>query len=237
MYDRTFDGKPYEFGVIGAVKGTLILYDKQTKSRWSQLFGKAIEGPMEGRRLEKLPSTMTTWGQWRQLHPATTVYVKPTAYSRRFTAEHFAHIAQAGDGPVQPEDLVVGFEGHIQARAYLVRRLARQRLVQDTFEDAPILVYLSADYTTARGLFKKDFTPDKSVGCLDCSVYLGSSAAKSRGPVDLRPEPVLLQVNRAKPAIGNGAMPAGRLPEATIASAAQIQRDEDLEEANTEEPV
>lgn len=150
MYDRTFDGKPYEFGVIGAVKGTLILYDKQTKSRWSQLFGKAIEGPMEGRRLEKLPSTMTTWGQWRQLHPATTVYVKPTAYSRRFTAEHFAHIAQAGDGPVQPEDLVVGFEGHIQARAYLVRRLAKQRLVQDTFEDAPILVYLSADYTTAR---------------------------------------------------------------------------------------
>ena len=56
------------------------LSDKQTDSRWSQLFGRAIEGPMEGRRLEKLPSTMTSWGRWRQLHPNTTVYVKPTAY-------------------------------------------------------------------------------------------------------------------------------------------------------------
>lgn len=150
MYARTFDDKPYEFGVIGAVKGGLILYDKQTKSHWSQLFGKAVDGPMEGRQLEKLPSTMTTWGQWRQLYPATTVYVKPSAYSRRFIGEHFTRIAQRKEGPIQPNDLVVGFEGHIQARAYLVRRLAQQRLVHDTFEETPIFVYLSANYATAR---------------------------------------------------------------------------------------
>ncbi|HCL30539.1 MAG TPA: hypothetical protein DIC52_19185 [Candidatus Latescibacteria bacterium] len=150
MYDRMFDGKAYQFGVIGAVNGALVLYDKQTQSRWSQLFGKAMEGPMAGRRLEKVPSTMTTWGQWRQLHPTTTVYVKPTAYSRRFTAAHFAQIAKGGRGPIQPEDLVLGFEGDVQARAYLVRRLAPQRLVHDTFEKAPILLYLSRDYATAR---------------------------------------------------------------------------------------
>ena len=55
-------------------------------------------------------------------------------------------------------------------------------------------IWNGSDYTTARGLFKKDFVPDKWVGCLDCSVYLGSRAARSRGPVDLQPEPVLLQV-------------------------------------------
>jgi hypothetical protein len=150
VYDRTFDGQPHDFGVIGAVKGTLVLYDQQTKSRWSQLFGKAIEGPMAGRQMIKLPSTMTTWENWRRLHPATTVYVKPTAYSRRYTAENFEHIAQADAGPVRPEDLVVGLEGHLLARVYLVRRLAKERLVHDLFEETPILVYLSADYATAR---------------------------------------------------------------------------------------
>ena len=150
MYARSFEGKPYEFGVLGVDKGTLILYDKQTDSRWSQLFGQAINGPMKGHKLEKLPSTMATWGQWKQLHPNTTVYVKPTAYSRRFTTENFEHIVKGEDGPIQPNDLVVGFEGHIQAKVYLVRRLAQQRLVHDTFEGVPILVYLSADYSTVR---------------------------------------------------------------------------------------
>jgi hypothetical protein len=105
---------------------------------------------MEGHQLERLPSTMTTWEQWRQLHPQTTVYVKPKAYYRRFATDHFEYIAQAASGPVQVDDLVLGLEGHAQARAYLLRRLAQQRLVQDTFEDAPILVYLSADLSTVR---------------------------------------------------------------------------------------
>ena len=150
MYARSFDGKPHDFGVIGAIEGTLVLYDKQTKSRWSQLFGHAIEGPMEGQKLEKLSSTMTTWGQWKQLYPNTTVYVKPTAYSQRFTAENFEYIVESDAGPVQPNDLVIGFEGHVEARAYLVRKLAQQRIVHDTFEGASIFVYLSPDYTTAR---------------------------------------------------------------------------------------
>ena len=57
-------------------------------------------------------------------------------------------------------------------------------------------VWNNPKYTTARGLFKNDFVPEEWVGCLDCSVYLGSSAAKHRGPVDLHFEPVVLQVKR-----------------------------------------
>ncbi len=38
-------------------------------------------------------------------------------------------------------------------------------------------------YQTARGLFKEGYVPKTSVGCLECSVYLGSKAAKSRGRV------------------------------------------------------
>ena len=153
MYDREFDGKQHNFGVIGVDEGTLIMYDDETESYWSQLVGKAVSGDMEGTQLEKFPSTMTTWGQWKELHPQTTVYVKRSVpYNSRFTKETFAKVAAMEPGPVRSNDLVVGLEGHVHARAYLVRRLADERLVEETFEGAPIAIYLSEDLATARVL-------------------------------------------------------------------------------------
>ena len=66
-------------------------------------------------------------------------------------------------------------------------------------------VWNNEKYTTARGLFNTDFVPREWVGCLDCSVYLGSSAARKRGPVELHVEPVVIRVNVAKSGNENGA--------------------------------
>ena len=51
-------------------------------------------------------------------------------------------------------------------------------------------IWNSENYTTARGLFNDAFMPEKWIGCMSCSVYLGSRAARRRGPVALKPEPV-----------------------------------------------
>ena len=111
---------------------------------------------MEGEQLVKLPSTMTTWAKWKALHPETTVYVKRSIpYDQRFTQETFAKIANMKDGPIRPNDLVVGLEGHVTSRAYLVRRLAQDRLLNDMIEGQPIAVYLSEDLATARVLDRK----------------------------------------------------------------------------------
>jgi hypothetical protein len=152
VYDRTFDGKPFDFGVKGVEGGALLLYDAQTHSLWSQLFGEAVSGKMAGRALTKIPSTLTTWKQWRTLHPRTTVYVKPSEdYVPSFTRETFERMARSGEGPLRPEDLIVGLEGHVEARAYLVRRLARDgRIQHDELEGKPILVYLGNDLATAK---------------------------------------------------------------------------------------
>ena len=151
MYARELDGKKHNFGVVGVDEGTLIMYDDETQSHWSQLFGKAVSGKMQGAALEKLPSTMTTWAQWKALHPKTTVYVKRSVpYNSRFTKETFEKVANMDPGPARGNDLIVGLEGHLEARAYLLRRLADKRFVEERFEGAPIAVYLSKDLSTAR---------------------------------------------------------------------------------------
>ena len=150
MYAREFEGKPHDFGVIGVEKGTLIMYDKQTNSRWSQLFGRAVGGPLKGKRLKKLRSTLTTWKKWRSRYPDTGVYVKRSIpYHARYSRQLFQQHAKKGAGATGPDDLVVGLEGHVKARAYPLRNLAGTRLVEEIFEGEPIIVYLSEDLTSA----------------------------------------------------------------------------------------
>ncbi len=69
-------------------------------------------------------------------------------------------------------------------------------------------IWNGEDYTTARGMFKEGYSPQKWVGCMSCSVYTGSRAARQRGPLDLQPEsvPVPLLIEPAKkPTNGNNA--------------------------------
>ena len=94
------------------------------------------------------------------MHPETTAYIKssvPYHQQSDFSAEYFASLAEKGDGPVENTDLVIGVEGHVEARAYLVRYLARKRVINDALEGHPIVVFLSEDLATARIL-------DRSIG-------------------------------------------------------------------------
>src|SRR3970282_2731228 len=58
-------------------KDSLIMYDRQTRSLWSHVTGKAIKGPLQGTVLAVYPTSMqTTWAQWSRLHPKTLVLSK-----------------------------------------------------------------------------------------------------------------------------------------------------------------
>jgi hypothetical protein len=153
VYDRTLDGRTVELGAVGLERGVFILYDRQTGSRWSQVSGRATGGPLEGRVLRKRDTTMTAWGRWRALHPGTSVYEDPALpVRRRFTEESMARITLGGEGPIVNEDLVAGVEGQRRARAYLLRTLARPRVVNDELDGEPIAVVLAEDAVTVRAL-------------------------------------------------------------------------------------
>src|SRR6266511_2690844 len=79
------DGRPYTFGTSGdLVNSNLLMYDRQTDSRWPQLLGQAISGPSRGRVLEQVPLDWTSWGRWRAVHPDTLVLSTRTGYLRQY---------------------------------------------------------------------------------------------------------------------------------------------------------
>ena len=65
-----------EFGTSGLLyRSNKLMYDRTTNSLWNQFTGEPAVGPLVGQdiKLEILPVVVTTWGEWVQAHPDTTV--------------------------------------------------------------------------------------------------------------------------------------------------------------------
>jgi hypothetical protein len=84
----------------------LLFYDKASESLWSQIKDEAIAGPLTGRRLEALPSVVTTWETWRAAHPDTQVLDVDTGYSRNYAVDPYENYERSDQimFPVTPLD-------------------------------------------------------------------------------------------------------------------------------------
>lgn len=108
---------------------------------------------------------------------------------------------------------VVNWDGGLAPCCYLTDK---SEDFGETTENSLKEIWNNDSYTTARGLFQENRTPEKWVGCMSCSVYLGSKAARKRGPVALQPEPVHFAAG-TKVSIGvvkdaNGVAPSLQIP-------------------------
>jgi hypothetical protein len=149
VYERRLRGRVLELGALGLEHGVFKLYDRQTRSMWSQVSGLASRGSLRGRTLRKRESTLTSWATWRRLHPDTTVYFDPTLPNHHpFNEDVIARITLTGDGPLRNEDLVAGVEGAFGARAWLLRKLGPARALDDTAGGEPVVVFLAKDAVT-----------------------------------------------------------------------------------------
>ena len=76
-FRRELDGRVLTVEVAGVYNGTIIARDRETRTLWAPFSGKAIEGPLAGRKLERIPLAMTRWADWKSRHPGTGVVWGP----------------------------------------------------------------------------------------------------------------------------------------------------------------
>jgi hypothetical protein len=143
VYSRLIQNKERFFGVSGLLyRSNVLMYDRETESLWSQLKGEAVTGKLTGTRLEVLPSSLTTWGKWRKLHPDGLVLSTDTGYSRNYTKDPYLdyYARKSGFwsffklGPGEKEkELVIGIELDGQASAYPLDLLRQRGEIRDAF--------------------------------------------------------------------------------------------------------
>lgn len=84
----------WELAVSGLLYNNNALYfDRQTESLWSQVLGRAVSGQAAGAELELLPTTLTTWEDWKDKHPETTVLSKETGFNRNYDIDSYSYYA------------------------------------------------------------------------------------------------------------------------------------------------
>jgi hypothetical protein len=89
LFDARAGGQRFEFGSSGFLfRSNKLMYDRQTKTLWNHLSGEPVIGALAGSgvRLQRLPVVITSWREWRQQHPRTTVLSLHTGYQRPYHA-------------------------------------------------------------------------------------------------------------------------------------------------------
>lgn len=126
------------------------MYDRETESRWSQFLGSAVDGPKQGSELAFVPSVMVTWGAWKTEHP-DTLFLDTGSSRRPYDSyeDYYADPDAIGaygeansDRRFDRKDIVLGVAVGDQARAYALRDLFWNNVINDTLgETGVVTVY------------------------------------------------------------------------------------------------
>ena len=139
MYRRQLDDRVLSFGHAGILyEQSFIMYDRQTESLWVHVTGEAAFGPLKGKRLEFMPSTVTSWANWKKNYPHTRVL---PGYRRGGFMGTYV-------GPFRSDILGLAVVVKLKGKLYPYQVLKRQNLVNDEFNGAKVVVFYSPEDAT-----------------------------------------------------------------------------------------
>ncbi len=177
---ETPDGERRLLGTSGLLyRSNKLMFDRDTYSLWSNITGEAVVGRMAAAnaRLRVLPMTVTTWGEWKERHPDTTVLdlegveqamehlpyrfpYRPGAADTARRGVEFPVWQQSDALPRDTEIFAVEING--APKAYPVERLIVHGVVNDEVGGIPIVVLADAEsgavraYQAANRTFERD---------------------------------------------------------------------------------
>lgn len=140
MYDREVDGQTLTLSVSGQLwHESLVMYDVETHSLWSQLRGEAMMGTLKGTRLRVLPSVVTDWATWCRTQPDSTVawFDGP---SEALTREVYDDLGR----------FVLGIATAEEAKAWSLADLLRRGPQNDSWNGTPVVAVFDGTSQTAR---------------------------------------------------------------------------------------
>lgn len=100
VFQTLSGGAVNPLGVSGMLlNSNSVLYDKETKSLWSQFDGLALAGPKRGEKLVPYlyPSQLMRWGDWVKQYPKTAVLSEDTGSSFDYNESPYGDYGKTAD--------------------------------------------------------------------------------------------------------------------------------------------
>ena len=153
-FSRLVNGEVVKFGVSGILHNSdLVLFDRNSKTLWQQITGKAFAGPHRGEQLASVPLSMTDWRSWKENHPESLVLSLDTGFDEEYNIDHYVdyrgseRLFAGGklDPRLHPKRVVYGFEIEGEAIAFDASLVAAEDQWQEEFAGFELQLSKSAD--------------------------------------------------------------------------------------------
>ena len=153
VFNRTIDDgqEVVEFGTSGKLyNSNLVMYDRTSKSLWSQVMAEGIVGKYAGTKLERVPFDVAYWKEWKQLYPESKILSRNTGSNRPYGVDPYGDYYTNSDVlfPVSNRDnrlgikeIVVGFENKGQYKAYKLQEIENKKVINDQVNGKPIALF------------------------------------------------------------------------------------------------
>ena len=149
------------------------MYDRTTRSLWSQLLGEPVIGPLadSGIKLDFFPVNLTSWGEWLAEHPDTTVLsietglYPPELYLPEDEIESFYFQYRYSIQtmfPVSERDRRLNIKDHVLTlsigdvhKAYAIKALQQERIVNDTVSGVNVVVLSGSSKSLGAAIYAR----------------------------------------------------------------------------------
>lgn len=152
VFEPIVNGKPENFRLVGMDHFNAMFEDKTTKSWWRQANGEAITGALKGTFLPELEAQQTSLATWLKLYPDSKIMQPDLKFK-----ENYDSTAKYESGKSRKEltgtdslswkrkSWVVGLKIGSQSIAIDWNRLLKERIVNISLGEKPIVLALAAD--------------------------------------------------------------------------------------------
>lgn len=175
VFSPFVNGKYEQFRLVGMDHFNAMFEDAATKSWWQQATGMAITGPLKGTRLEEVPSAQMQLGDWVALHPKSFTLQPDPHFTAKYDSLRgydegtiSSSLEKRDSGSWKFKSWVIGVSldgkqegkqegkqdgkengvGKRDSKAYDWNRLVKERVIQDSIGNTPVLLTIQPNDKT-----------------------------------------------------------------------------------------
>ncbi len=152
MFSPFVNGKLEKFRLVGMDHFNAMFEDEETKSWWRQATGVAIAGPLKGTTLKEIQSEQLSLAAWIRKYPNTLIMQPDQVFAKQYKGLQGFDDGTIASG-LEKRDIaswkfkswVIGLQKNGAAKAYDWNDLVKHRIINDTFQNMPVLLVLEND--------------------------------------------------------------------------------------------
>jgi hypothetical protein len=144
-----------QFGTSGKLyNSNLVMYDRTSKSLWSQALGEGIVGKYAGQKLQRIPFDIAYWKDWKGIYPNSKVLSKDTGFSRPYGVDPYAEYYTSNqlyfpvsnhDNRAGLKEKVIGLENVVeekeQYKAYKLQQIETHKVINDKINGKSVTLF------------------------------------------------------------------------------------------------